>query len=56
MRREERITRDGRMTDRALPEQAVRNSRRVATISCPAGTTAQPNGTCLVTGDFRFDD
>ena len=56
IRRDERILRDGRLTDRALPSQAIQNSQRVQTIACPTGTTAQPNGTCLVTGDFRFDD
>ena len=24
-----------------------------AVINCPAGTTAQPNGTCMVTGDYK---
>ncbi|WP_017931255.1 alanine-zipper protein [Robiginitomaculum antarcticum] len=44
---------EGEVTDRALPSQAL-NSRRAQSINCPSGTTAQPNGTCLITGDFNF--
>jgi len=25
----------------------------IAPINCPYGTTAQPNGTCMITGDYR---
>lgn len=31
------------------------NAEPITTVSCPVGTTAQPDMTCLITGNFKFD-
>lgn len=36
------------MTDAAAPMVT-----QTINIACPAGTTAQPNGTCMITGDYK---
>ena len=36
------------MTDAAAPM-----ATQTINIACPAGTTAQPNGTCMITGNYK---
>jgi hypothetical protein len=31
----------------------VPSSATMAPVNCPYGTTAQPNGTCMITGDYK---
>lgn len=31
----------------------VKSAPATSTIACPSGTTAQPNGTCMITGNYK---
>lgn len=45
---------DNQLADNAIVVPAV-NSKAITTVACPVGTSAQPNMTCLVTGNFSLD-
>lgn len=38
--------------DTNMPREMV-PSPELVKIACPSGTTAQPNGTCMITGDYK---
>lgn len=43
---------DGQIEDNAIVVPG--SNETITTVTCPAGTEAQTNMTCLVTGDFEF--
>ncbi len=45
---------DNQIADNAIVVPAL-NSEAITTVACPVGTSAQPNMTCLVTGNFKLD-
>ncbi|WP_026942526.1 hypothetical protein [Hellea balneolensis] len=50
---------DGMMKDKMMSQGTIKTSAPTMTapatvnIACPAGTTAQANGTCMITGDYQ---
>jgi len=45
---------DGQIKDNAVVVPSL-TSETITTVTCPPGTEAQENMTCLITGDFDFD-
>lgn len=45
---------DGMVRDNAIVVPG--SAGTITTVTCPAGTEAQTNMTCLITGDFEFSD
>lgn len=39
-----------------LPTIATDTPVQTINIACPSGTTAQPDGTCMITGDYQGDE
>ena len=48
-----RLEGDNNVKNNAIVVPTVENPNVLTTVSCPVGTTAQPDMTCLVTGDYR---
>lgn len=44
---------DGMIKNNAIVVPTV-NNQAITTVSCPVGTTAQTNGTCLITGNYKY--
>lgn len=45
---------DNEIANNAIVVPAL-NAKAITTVACPVGTTAQPDMTCLVTGNFKLD-
>ena len=44
---------DNKIKNNTIVVPAV-NASPITTVTCPVGTTAQPNMTCLITGDYSY--